>query len=155
MNFWIVPAVLAGAAVILSGCAIQRAVVATDAQEKMVGLTKERVLGCMGPPAAKAAEGATEVWSYGSGDGRVTTVASGVSQANATAYGGPGYASGNATGFGVGTATTTRRFCTVNVTMTAGRVSRVNYVGPTGGLLTPGEQCAFAVQNCVASAKGG
>jgi hypothetical protein len=38
--------------------------------------------------------------------------------------------------------------CTVNVTMTNGRVGRVNYVGPTGGLLTPGEQCAFAVQNC-------
>jgi hypothetical protein len=32
--------------------------------------------------------------------------------------------------------------------MVEGRVSRVNYVGPTGGLLTGGEQCAFAVQNC-------
>jgi hypothetical protein len=56
------------------------------------------VLGCMGPPAAKAAEGAAEVWSYGSGNGQVTTV--GVSQANANAYGGPGYATGSATGFG-------------------------------------------------------
>jgi len=25
---------------------------------------------------------------------------------------------------------------------------RVNYSGPTGGLITEGEQCAFAVQNC-------
>jgi outer membrane protein assembly factor BamE (lipoprotein component of BamABCDE complex) len=108
-------------------------VVANDAQENMVGLTKEQVLGCMGPPAAKAAEGATEVWSYASGNGQVTTV--GMSQANGIASGGPGYATGSATGFGVGT--TTRRFCTVNVTMTAGRVSRINYVGPTGGLLTP------------------
>jgi hypothetical protein len=132
--------VAAGAAVILSGCAIQRAVVANDAQEKMLRLTKEQVLACMGPPAAKATEGATEVWSYASGNGQVTAV--GVSQGNAIASGGPGYA----TGFGIGT--TTRRFYTVNVTMSAGRVSRVNYVGPTGDLLTPGEQCAFAVENC-------
>jgi hypothetical protein len=38
---------------------------------------------------------------------------------------------------------------TVNVTMTQGRVSRINYVGPTGGLLSAGEQCAFAVQNAL------
>lgn len=35
--------------------------VAPDTQARMVGLTKERVLVCMGPPAARAAEGATEV----------------------------------------------------------------------------------------------
>ena len=33
--------------------------------------------------------------------------------------------------------------------MMNGRVNRVNYVGPTGGLLTPGEQCAYVVQACV------
>jgi hypothetical protein len=43
------------------------------------------------------------------------------------------------------TAVTRPRSCTVNVTMTNGRVERVNYIGPTGGLLTPGEQCAYAV----------
>ena len=42
----------------------------------------------------------------------------------------------------------TRRFCTVNVTMNGGRVTRINYVGPTGGLLTASEQCAFAVEKC-------
>ena len=139
---------LAALAVIIAGCSIQRAVVANQAQEKMVGFTKEQLLGCMGPPATKAVEGATEVWSYGSGDGRTTTVATGVAQADAAAYGGPGYASGTATGSTIGTATSTRRFCVVNVTMRDGRVSRVNYSGPTGGLLTPDEQCAFAVQNC-------
>jgi hypothetical protein len=44
------------------------------------------------------------------------------------------------------TAVTRQRSCIVNVTMTKGRVSRVNYLGPTGGLLTQGEQCAYAVQ---------
>ena len=41
----------------------------------MVGMSKEQVLTCMGPPASKTAEGQTEVWSYNSGDG--TTFASG------------------------------------------------------------------------------
>jgi hypothetical protein len=114
----------------------------------MIGLNKEQVLACMGPPANKANEGATEVWSYASGNGQTNTFGSQTAQVTANAYGGPGYASGTATGIGFGSATTTRRFCTVNVTMTEGRVSRINYVGPTGGLLTAGEQCAFAVQNC-------
>jgi hypothetical protein len=35
------------------------------------------------------------------------------------------------------------------VTMVNGRVDRVNYLGPTGGLLTAGEQCAYVVQACV------
>ncbi len=83
----------------------------------------------MGPPINKAAEGATEVWSYPSGNGRT----------DVDAVGGRGWASG----------TETKRFCTVNVTMSAGQVSRINYVGPTGGLLTAGEQCAFALSNCI------
>lgn len=47
------------------------------------------------------------------------------------------------------TTTSIRRHCTVNVAMTNGIVSRINYSGPTGGILTAGEQCAFAIQNCV------
>jgi outer membrane protein assembly factor BamE (lipoprotein component of BamABCDE complex) len=117
----------------IGACAIQRAQVAQDAQSQMVGMSKEQVLACMGPPASKAAEGATEVWSYASGNGHTTV--------STFESGGRGYASG----FGVAE----QRFCTVNVTMTSGRVSRMNYVGPTGGLLTQGEQCAFALQNCV------
>jgi hypothetical protein len=59
----------------LCGCAIQRAQVAQDARVQMVGMSKEQVLACMGPPASKAAEAQTEVWGYNSGDG--TVVASG------------------------------------------------------------------------------
>ena len=91
----------------------------------MIGITKEQALACMGPPANKAAEGATEVWSYPSGNGM--TVAS----------------------YGNGIATSSSRFCTVNLTMTDGRISQVNYLGPTVGLLTAGEQCAYAIQACV------
>ena len=47
-------------------CAIQRAQTAATAQNQMIGPSKEQVLACMGPPMNKAAEGSTEVWSYGS-----------------------------------------------------------------------------------------
>jgi outer membrane protein assembly factor BamE (lipoprotein component of BamABCDE complex) len=118
-----------GAAVLLSGCAIQRAQEAQDARAQMVGMSKEQVLACMGPPVNKATEGMTEVWAYNSGNGTTVTDAS---------YG----------RFG-GTAVSSNRFCNINVVMTKGQVATVNYTGPTGGLLTAGEQCAYAVDACV------
>jgi hypothetical protein len=116
-------------AVAVSGCAIQRAQIAQDARVQMVGMSKEQVLVCMGPQASKAAEGQTDVWSYNSGDG--TTIASGsVSQGSFSGV-------------------SSRRFCQINVVMSGGAVSAVNYQGPTGGLITAGEQCAYAVDACV------
>jgi hypothetical protein len=47
------------------------------------------------------------------------------------------------------TSVSTRPFCTVNVVMSDGSVSAINYQGPTGGLLTHGEQCAFAAEACI------
>jgi hypothetical protein len=131
----------------LGGCAAQRAVVAQDAQQQMVGLTKEQVLSCMGAPAGTSAVGATEVWSYNSGNGH--TQVSTFSTASASISGTPYSAMGSGFGSTFGVAST--RYCIVNVVMANGRVSRVNYSGPTGGLITGGEQCAFAVQNCVRS----
>jgi hypothetical protein len=95
-----------GIAACVGDCAADRAQIANYAQSKMVGLTKEAVLACMGSPASKATEGATEVWSYPSGN------------------------------------------CTANVTMMDGKVKRMNYVGPTGDLLSQNEQCFFTVANC-------
>jgi hypothetical protein len=83
----------------------------------------------MGPPATKAAEGQTEVWAYNSGDG--TVVASG------------SVSSGNFSGV------SSSRFCKINLVFAGGAVSAVNYQGPTGGLITAGEQCAYAVDACV------
>jgi hypothetical protein len=118
---------------VLTACAIQRAETAQKAQAQLIGLPKETILACMGPPANRAAEGSTEVWQYQSGNGRTDAAL---------------FASGN-NGFASGFATTSQRFCTVNIVMAGGIVSQVNYSGPTGGLLTQGEQCAFAVQNCL------
>jgi hypothetical protein len=116
-------------AVMLASCAIQRAEIAQDARAQMVGMSKEQVLACMGAPGNKAAEGATEVWGYASGNGMTVATAS---------Y----------DRFG-GTAVSSSRFCNVNIVFASGQVSTVNYTGPTGGLLTAGEQCAYAVSPCV------
>lgn len=145
---------------LLAGCSLERAQTAAAAQTQMIGLSKGEVLACMGIPAAKAVEGATEVWSYETGNGRTDSVSNGYSNTNAavtgaaqaTRIGNSVYATGAAAGssqtssFGFGS--TRRRSCTVSIVMTNGSVSRVNYSGPTGGVLTKGEQCAYAVQNC-------
>jgi hypothetical protein len=133
----------------VAGCALQRSQLAQDAQTKMVGMSKEQVLQCMGPPTQRMAEGASEVWSYNSGDGRTTVYSSGQARTTATAVSTGPMVTGSASTTASGVAVGTRRYCTVNFLMGEGRVKRVNYVGPTGGLLTAGEQCAFAVQNCV------
>jgi hypothetical protein len=57
--------------------------------------------------------------------------------------------SGSANSTGFGTATSRSRFCTVSVVMNGNVVSAVNYAGPTGGLLSRGEQCAYAVEACL------
>lgn len=117
MRTGLLVATVAGLA--LAACAVQRAQVANDAQSKMIGLSREQVLACMGPPINRTSGGETEVWSY------------------------------NSEVWSYNIAVSTQRFCTVNVVMMAGRVSSLNYAGPTGGPLTAGEQCGFAVQNCV------
>jgi hypothetical protein len=124
-------------ALLVSGCSIQRAQEAAEARTKMVGMSKERILACMGAPDSSAVVGQTEVWSYRTGNGQTDTFGL------ANAWGGRGWASG------FGSAVSTSRYCKVDVVMSAGQVSRVNYSGPTGGLLTQGEQCAFAVDNCL------
>ena len=133
--------VLGIAALILASCALQRAQVASAAQEQMVGMSSEEVLACMGPPAARDTEGQTEVWTYNSG-GR--TVGSGTS----FGFGTGGY-SGFGVGVGVGSYNSRDLYCQVNVFMADGQVDRIGYQGPTGGLVTEGEQCAYAVENCV------
>jgi hypothetical protein len=141
---------------LITGCTIQRAIVANQAQHDLVGMSKEQILACMGPPTDRQAEGATEVWAYPSG-GRTDTFST------AQAYGsGAGTYSGMTTGnlstgtstgtssaTAFGTSTSTTRYCVVDVVFNRGMVSAVNYQGRTGGLITQGEECAFAVENCV------
>jgi hypothetical protein len=84
-------------------------------------MTEEQVLGCMGPPSNRTTEGQVEVWVYG--DGSVKTTDGGVESTS---------------------------FCTVKMAMQGGSVSTVSYQGPTGEMLTQGEQCVHAVNRCAA-----
>jgi hypothetical protein len=122
---------------VLTGCSLQRAQEAEQAKAQMIGMPKEAVFACMGPPAQKSSEGATEIWSYPSGNRRVDTV---------TSFGGS--TSGGAV-YGAGVGVSRARFCVVNLVIVDGNVQAVNYNGPTGGLLTHGEQCAYAIENCL------
>jgi outer membrane protein assembly factor BamE (lipoprotein component of BamABCDE complex) len=118
----------------VAACAsIQRSDDAAEAKVHMVGMTREDVLACMGPPKKKASVEATEVWSYVSRDG------SSESMGNSYKIG----------GLTTHESTHDKGFCTVNVVMKEGAVTRVNYNGPSGGYFAPNEQCGYAVANCV------
>jgi outer membrane protein assembly factor BamE (lipoprotein component of BamABCDE complex) len=118
----------------LAACgSIQRSDDAAEAKVHMVGMSRQDVLECMGPPKKKAHQENTEVWSYASTDGtggnESTTVPIGSIKHTSSQH--------------------DRSFCTVNVVMRDGVVTRVNYNGPSGIFYAPDEQCGFAVANCV------
>ena len=136
----------------LAGCAVQNAQTAAQAKTQMVGLTKEEVLECMGIPASKMKEGKTEVWAYNSG-GSTFGVASTFGQSNmqGNAYGTPAGANINAysTSTAVSVGHSHHRYCIVNVVFNHGKVTTLNYVGRTGGIVTKGAECSYAVAACV------
>jgi len=109
----------------------------------------------MGPPAQQATVGETEVWSYPSG-GDTRTFGSAIASTNSSehtnVFGSPTNAFGSTTASTsanvFGSSYSVHRYCVVNIVMTGGRVTAVNYTGRTGGWGSQGEQCAFAVQNC-------
>jgi hypothetical protein len=101
------------------------------AQQKMIGLSKKKILACMGAPAHRLRVGATEIWTYPLG---AAVVEGGIFS--------PGL-NGMASFFGGADA-----FCNVNVVTTNGAASQVYYSAPDGGPLRLGEQCLFKVQNC-------
>lgn len=120
-------------ALVAGSCTIQRSQTAATAKKSMIGLSKEQVLACMGSPARTTVVGSTEVWRYGSGGSHSTGFGTGSSYS----------------GVGVGLFDSYTYYCIVDVVMADSRVSRINYSGPSGAILVPDEQCAFAVENCV------
>ena len=123
---------------LLSGCsdAIYRADDAALAKRQMLGLSREDVLTCMGPPKKKTSEGATDVWSY------LSTDYSGSSISNRYKIT-PQYSTTPSSH--------SRNFCVVNIVIKDGIVKAVNYSGPTGNGFAKDEQCGYAVANCVSS----
>jgi outer membrane protein assembly factor BamE (lipoprotein component of BamABCDE complex) len=107
---------------------------AARAKTQMIGMSKEDVLSCMGPPKKKATEGATDVWSYLSTDGQGNSVSD--------TYKPTGYSHTNSSH--------NKRFCTINVVMKEGVVTRINFLGPTAtNFFNTNDQCGYAVAACV------
>lgn len=117
---------------LLSGCALQRAQIAQQAQTALIGMSKADLLSCAGAPTRYAKAGDMEVMTYvGGGD------------THGTIGGGWGNSAGAAD------ISLYQRSCTANFTLRNDRVIKITYAGRTGGLITQGEQCAFIIQNCV------
>lgn len=132
---------IVAAASLAAGCnptsnKFSRASMASDAKVALVGKSRGEILACMGTPQGSAKADGVEVFSYTSGGDTQT-----FSDATLTAN------NGYVTGFG--SSDTYRRYCKVDIVFEGDAVTRVNYSGRTGGLLTQGEQCAFAVAPCV------
>ena len=108
----------------LCGCGTEWPEVDQVAQAKMIGLSKNKIRACLGPPDWRKSISSTEIWSYGSGVTRVD---------------GEGFAT-----FGY----PRHPRCRVNVVMTNGAVSQVNYAGLAGDSLDLGERCVFPVAAC-------
>jgi outer membrane protein assembly factor BamE (lipoprotein component of BamABCDE complex) len=108
----------------LSACGLQWPEVDQVAQAKIIGLSKQKVRACLGAPTSRKAIGSTEIWSYDSGTVRIE---------------GSGFAtSGNPR----------HPRCRVNIVMTNGAVSQINYSGLAGDTLDLGERCVFAAERC-------
>ena len=126
-----ITAVLCG--LMLCGCAIQRAEIASRAQTELVGMSKKDLLLCAGVPLRQERVEDLEFLSFaGGGDSVGSAVATSTSSSTAIAVG-----------------KSTHRYCEATFVLKNGIVQKVNYQGRTGGLLTKGEQCAFIVENCV------
>jgi hypothetical protein len=108
----------------LSACGTRWPEVDQVAQAKMIGLSKKNIRACMGDPASRKAIGSTEIWSYDSGTTEIE---------------GSGFAT-----FGY----PRHPRCRVNIVMTNGVVSQINYAGLAGDSQDLGERCSFAVAPC-------
>jgi hypothetical protein len=127
---------VAALSVMLTACGPVQSAQVQDQINAMTGLSKEKVLSCMGPPSSKSSEGATEVWTYNNA-GSVTTNA---------------YVSGNQYGT-FGSANTTQEYCVVNLTMNDGIVVNANYRSQ-GKLLAPSLPCYNVLSVCTAGRIG-
>lgn len=129
-RFWTIPA----AAILLAGCALERATTATQARDALVGKSKSEILACAGAPDRERREGDWEYLSYlrveHPSGGELPGEARRENPALAKAF-------------------ADRRYCEVTFVLHDGRVQRLGYAGNTGGLLTQGEQCGYIVEPCV------
>ena len=101
------------------------------AQRHMIGLSKKRILACLGEPASRAIVGFEEIWTFPIGEMRTE---GGPLALGLNAYSAPSNLS---------------RLCNVKIVIDRYGVSQVGYTGPDGGALPLGQLCEFPVRTCV------
>jgi hypothetical protein len=119
------------AALVTSGCAVQRSMDASKAQTKLIGMTKFEFLKCAGEPWQTRSFGSTESLLYINEEKikKGDSVPDKVLHAVTTEIKG--------------------QYCEARITINDGRVSGIRYSGQTGGTLTEGEACAPIIQGCL------
>jgi hypothetical protein len=116
----------------LGGCVGQGPEVDQIAQRNMIGLSKTRILACLGIPAKRVSIGSTDVWTYPIGDLRVESPFPAPALDMAASVSSSAGVNG----------------CDVSVVLTNSVVSQIVYHNAGGGPLPLGRQCLFAVRNC-------
>ena len=100
------------------------------AQHSMIGLSKKKILACMGRPVRRDVVGSTQIWTYPTGAMRTN----GAPWAIGLNLGAPPFGPSGS--------------CDVKLVFTNARVTQVTYTAPGGGDLPLGQQCVFAVEAC-------
>jgi hypothetical protein len=125
---------LAGACMVLTGCASRRADVASRAQTELIGMSKKELLLCAGTPGRQDKVNNLEFLTYSSSEDGGSGVGLGLSIAPALS---------------VGVGTSTRRYCEATFVLENDLIQKITYRGRTGGPLAKDEQCAFIVDLCL------
>jgi hypothetical protein len=115
----------------LSACGFERPEIDQIAQTSLIGLSKKKVLACLGPTSRRVRVGTEEIWSFPIGELRTegSFLALGLNE-YATPFGSSGR-------------------CSVNIVIDRYGVSQVNYSLADGGDLPIGQQCIYSVRACV------
>jgi len=132
---WAVCLVIAMALCAYGETKFGRAETAKRAQTELIGMSKKDLFLCAGIPIRQERVEDLEFLSYSSG-GDIDGV---------------GVAAATSSSTGVGFSSRKRRYCDITFVLKDGKVTKVNYSGRTGGLITKDEQCAFIVEKCLSN----
>jgi len=113
----------------VSGC--DRPEVDQIAQHSLIGMSKTKILACLGEPSRRARVGFEEIWTFPIGEMRTE---GGPFALGLNAYSAPSNLS---------------RLCNVKIVIDRYGVSQVAYSGPGDTALPLGQMCIFPAQRCV------
>jgi hypothetical protein len=113
----------------VSGC--ERPEVDQIAQHSLIGMSKTKILACLGQPAKRVRVGFEDIWTFPIGEMRTE---GGPFALGLNAYSAPSSLS---------------RLCNVKIVIGNYGVSQVAYSGPDDAALPLGQMCIFPVRNCI------